>query len=288
LIDWRPPSAATTPCCPGMQVLIKGSGKRLLERHMTGRPGWSEYAARTSGFFPRQPHDDRRAKPATGSASTAARSAIFLSAWPPAPSGWRRGIRPPGSDVPPDDERLPCGRLLGRVWSDREEGTADGHQGTCPHCRRELAGLRTAVRHVRDETRSTPGFDAAALTQRVMDVVRLELRPGRPLPLGQPDEDLWIMESVAARTLRSAAEQVPGVQAGSCRIERPTRQRTCHRPPRHPRPLTPGLADEVRRHVREAADRHLGMNVTDINVSITDATEVTEATYVSDERGLSR
>ncbi|MFG2887121.1 DUF1295 domain-containing protein [Streptomyces sp. NPDC048297] len=36
-------------------LLIKGSGKRLLERHMAGRPGWDAYAARTSGFFPRRP-----------------------------------------------------------------------------------------------------------------------------------------------------------------------------------------------------------------------------------------
>ncbi|WP_432171129.1 DUF1295 domain-containing protein [Streptomyces sp. 1222.5] len=36
-------------------LLIDGSGKRLLERHMAGRPGWDVYAARTSAFFPRPP-----------------------------------------------------------------------------------------------------------------------------------------------------------------------------------------------------------------------------------------
>ncbi|QFR02132.1 DUF1295 domain-containing protein [Streptomyces phaeolivaceus] len=36
-------------------LLVRGSGKRLLERHMTGRPGYAEYVARTSGFFPRPP-----------------------------------------------------------------------------------------------------------------------------------------------------------------------------------------------------------------------------------------
>ncbi|MCX3063052.1 DUF1295 domain-containing protein [Streptomyces beihaiensis] len=36
-------------------LLINGSGKRLLERHMAGRSGWDAYAARTSGFFPRPP-----------------------------------------------------------------------------------------------------------------------------------------------------------------------------------------------------------------------------------------
>ncbi|MFF3849672.1 DUF1295 domain-containing protein [Streptomyces sp. NPDC002328] len=36
-------------------LLIKGSGKRLLERRMADRPGYAQYAARTSGFFPRPP-----------------------------------------------------------------------------------------------------------------------------------------------------------------------------------------------------------------------------------------
>jgi steroid 5-alpha reductase family enzyme len=36
-------------------LLIRGSGKRLLERHMAGRPGYAAYVARTSGFFPCPP-----------------------------------------------------------------------------------------------------------------------------------------------------------------------------------------------------------------------------------------
>ncbi|MGW6745038.1 DUF1295 domain-containing protein [Streptomyces sp. NPDC055025] len=40
-------------------LLIEGSGKRLLERHMGSRPGWAAYAARTSGFFPLPPRDGR-------------------------------------------------------------------------------------------------------------------------------------------------------------------------------------------------------------------------------------
>ncbi|MFI6245506.1 DUF1295 domain-containing protein [Streptomyces sp. NPDC051016] len=40
-------------------LLILGSGKRLLERHMADRPGWDAYAARTSGFFPRPARSDR-------------------------------------------------------------------------------------------------------------------------------------------------------------------------------------------------------------------------------------
>ncbi len=36
-------------------LLTKGSGQRLLDEHMAKRPGWPEYAARTSGFFPLPP-----------------------------------------------------------------------------------------------------------------------------------------------------------------------------------------------------------------------------------------
>ncbi|MEU6540340.1 DUF1295 domain-containing protein [Streptomyces sp. NPDC047000] len=40
-------------------LLINGSGKPLLERHMATRPGYAEYVARTSGFFPRPPRRKR-------------------------------------------------------------------------------------------------------------------------------------------------------------------------------------------------------------------------------------
>ncbi|MFJ8937417.1 DUF1295 domain-containing protein [Streptomyces sp. NPDC102365] len=36
-------------------LLINGSGKPMLERHMAERPGFAAYRARTSGFFPRPP-----------------------------------------------------------------------------------------------------------------------------------------------------------------------------------------------------------------------------------------
>ncbi|MFF7195443.1 DUF1295 domain-containing protein [Streptomyces sp. NPDC008079] len=36
-------------------LLLRGSGKPLLERHMAQRPGYAEYVARTSGFFPWPP-----------------------------------------------------------------------------------------------------------------------------------------------------------------------------------------------------------------------------------------
>lgn len=52
------PAAATVSVVSPLVMsllLIRGSGKRLLERHMADRPGYAEYRARTSGFLPRPP-----------------------------------------------------------------------------------------------------------------------------------------------------------------------------------------------------------------------------------------
>ena len=36
-------------------LLVAGTGKKLLERSMAKRPGYAEYASRTSGFLPVPP-----------------------------------------------------------------------------------------------------------------------------------------------------------------------------------------------------------------------------------------
>lgn len=41
-------------------LLTRGSGARILDKHMSGRPGWAEYAARTSGFVPLPPRVKER------------------------------------------------------------------------------------------------------------------------------------------------------------------------------------------------------------------------------------
>lgn len=191
---------------------------------------------------------------------------------------------PPDRRLVPDedDELLPCGRPLSEVWEIAEDPTrSDPHAEQCPHCGRALdewTRLETLVGGLRDETDTVASYDATPLTRRVMDVVRVELRPGRPLPLGEPAEDLWIMEAVAARALRTAGETVAGVRAGSCRIV-----------PRDP--YAPGgsagvdvrldivapagaalehLAEQVRDQVLDAARTRLGMDVTAVDIRITD------------------
>ncbi len=52
----RWPAVLTFPAPVVMTLLLTaGSGTRILERHMSGRAGWDEYAARTSAFVPMPP-----------------------------------------------------------------------------------------------------------------------------------------------------------------------------------------------------------------------------------------
>ncbi|MFJ9888931.1 hypothetical protein ACIQRW_24100 [Streptomyces sp. NPDC091287] len=178
-----------------------------------------------------------------------------------------------------EDERLGCGRLLTDVWEAWDTGRSaeDPHFAECPFCSAALAdltGLDDAVRRTCEQEPGTP--DTTAITARVMDLVRLELRPGRPLPLGEPGEDHWMVESAVARILRAAIDSLPGVRAGSCRIA----------------PLDPAdptgelhirvevaaslglpmrdLADAVRARVAEVADRDIGIRLATTDVLVVD------------------
>ncbi|MFG2621223.1 Asp23/Gls24 family envelope stress response protein [Streptomyces sp. NPDC048507] len=177
-------------------------------------------------------------------------------------------------------ELLACGRDLAAVWEQTGPPDADPHTRGCPSCRRaraELESLRAAALHPH-EARTAEAVDTSALVRRVMDVVRLELRPGRNLPLGEPGEDCWIFESVAARTLRAAAEEVPGVRAGSCRITVPGSRPGSARGPvsvhldvtaEYGRDLrTTSLA--VRDSAARAARDRLGLTVAALDVTVTD------------------
>ncbi|MEV0275721.1 Asp23/Gls24 family envelope stress response protein [Streptomyces sp. NPDC050610] len=182
-----------------------------------------------------------------------------------------------------DDATLPCGRTLSAVW---ESAGDDPHVAGCPHCREALAGLGVLDSYVR-QARAVAEPPAEEVTARVMDLVRAELRPGRPLPLGEPDEDAWIVETAAARTFRAAAESLRGVLAGSCRVvpvdaEAARGASAQGRDPyRGPLRVTlevaatadwtvPELAERVRELVADAARRTVGMDVAEIDVSVVD------------------
>ncbi|MFB7830750.1 hypothetical protein [Streptomyces sp. NPDC056056] len=186
----------------------------------------------------------------------------------------------------PDDGLLPCGRSLEAVWDGAvEPGTspaaAAAHRAACPHCSAALADLRTLDALVTAARALDPPGSTDALTARVMDVVRLELRPGRTLPLGtRPDDTGWIFESAAARELRAAADGLPGIRAGSCRV-RPLdvgageagRERAplrVHVEVAASLEALPTAAEAVRAALFAVADEVLGMDVREIDVRVVD------------------
>ncbi|MFF3014733.1 Asp23/Gls24 family envelope stress response protein [Streptomyces sp. NPDC057939] len=187
-----------------------------------------------------------------------------------------------------DDTVLPCGRDLALLWDEEardRRGTAgpdgDPHTTGCPHCTAALADLallRDAALHRNRETGADNEADMARLTTSIMNVVRLELRPGHTLALGDTDEDSWIYEAAAARTFRAAAEQVPGVRAGSCRISPEPSPRADVRTPARVRiEVTIGMnqdlqptADRVRASIAKSAEQALGLRITSIDVVVID------------------
>ncbi|OKJ12108.1 hypothetical protein AMK21_29850 [Streptomyces sp. CB00316] len=180
-----------------------------------------------------------------------------------------------------EEERLACGRLLSDVWDAWDAGrTADDpHLLACPHCSAalgELTGLGEVVRRTCTEEPGVPEATTAEVTARVMDLVRLELRPGRPLPLGEPEEDHWIVEAAAARLLRAAVDALPGVRAGSCRIA--PLDPADPAGPVHVRVEVaasldrslPDLADAVRARIAAVADQDIGIRLGAADVLVVD------------------
>ncbi|MFI9803134.1 hypothetical protein ACIHEJ_01950 [Streptomyces sp. NPDC052301] len=186
------------------------------------------------------------------------------------------GPGPGATDAPPfaGDEVLPCGQLLSRVWEQAHDAAPppDPHTVSCPHCREAVEGLAAvdaATRALRAE--DTPGLHA--LADRVMDIVRAEVRFGRLLPLADPHLDLRIAESAAAKVLRQAADTVPGARAATCRLV-PAGSGTDVRVTMTlaaalDRPL-PDRVHQVRRSVLRSAGQDLGLTVTAVDITVVD------------------
>ncbi|MFJ8361829.1 hypothetical protein [Streptomyces sp. NPDC093984] len=182
--------------------------------------------------------------------------------------------------LPPDlallagDERLPCGRPLSHAWEQARDTVSgpDRHSATCPHCREAADGL-AALDEATQVLRAQHSTRFGVLANRVMDIVRSEVRLGHLLPLDDPALDLCIGEHAAAKVLRWAADTVPGTRAASCRLS-PEQDGTGVRVAMTlavalDQPL-PTRAQEVRRSVIDAADRVLGLAVTDVDLAAVD------------------
>jgi hypothetical protein len=234
------------------------------------------------------PGDDGAAQDITGRPVT--------GGGPAGPAAGSEGREQPGVPAPQarsadeQDDLLACGRSLYALWEDGDDGggPAVPHPADCPHCAaalREIRALDDFVQEARTAEADVPPPDASAVTARVMDLVRLELRPGRTLPLGDREEDHWIMEAAAAKTFRAAAETVAGVRAGSCRIgPLPGSPAPDRGPVRVSLGIEagslralPALAEAVRAAVVHAADRAVGLRVAEVDVTVLDVFDEAEA-----------
>ncbi|MFJ9348316.1 hypothetical protein [Streptomyces sp. NPDC101237] len=186
---------------------------------------------------------------------------------------------PATRDTPPlpGDQSLPCGRLLSRVWEQARDDApeADPHTLTCPYCREAVEGLATVDAATR-VLRATDPPGLRALADRVMAAVRAEARLGRLLRLADPDRDLRIAESAAAKILRRAADTVPGTRAAACRLA-PAGEGlnvlvTMTVAAALGRPL-PETVQRVRRAVLRSATEELGLAVTAVDITVVDVLE---------------
>ncbi|WP_329107074.1 hypothetical protein [Streptomyces sp. NBC_01439] len=119
--------------------------------------------------------------------------------------------------------------------------------------------------------------DGHRLTGRVIDAVGAEIRLGATLLLDDPDHDLRIGETAAAKALRRAADSVPGACAASCRLTPAP-----DRPAVHVVALTMAAAldqplreraEKVRQAVLYAAEHILGLAVTSVDLTINSVLE---------------
>ncbi|MEJ8645664.1 hypothetical protein WKI68_39560 [Streptomyces sp. MS1.HAVA.3] len=125
----------------------------------------------------------------------------------------------PDAELLAGAELLPCGRPLGRAWEQARDpaGATDPHSSGCPYCQEAVEGL-AALDRATGALRAEEQPDSHSLANRVINVVRAEVRLGTMLWLDDPEHNLRIAESAAAKVLRRAADTVLGARAASCRL----------------------------------------------------------------------
>jgi hypothetical protein len=136
--------------------------------------------------------------------------------------------------TPDSDGRfLPCGRDSTEVWDDAAADRFDPHELSCPYCQAvaaECHRLATAVAAWRSEPVEPP----PTLVERVMVIVRAELRRRTALALPARHGPASLDAAAAAAALRFGADHVPAARVRSCQVR-----------PRPPQPDVPPATSRV-------------------------------------------
>lgn len=182
-------------------------------------------------------------------------------------------------------DTLECGHSLAELSAYLDTGQiADpAHLDSCPECQAGLASLRN-LSALGSELLSSDVADAGSGSddwmQSILDNLRLELRPGRSIPLqsDHPDDTLWETEGSISALIRSVVDAHPGTAAGKCRL--------------HGDVTTPGAlttveveiavvyghsmeerADQLREELARTLATHTELAIEAINITVTDVLE---------------
>ena len=124
-----------------------------------------------------------------------------------------------------DETRLGCGRTVEDVWT-TAESPPDAHEQTCPFCqdaRHSLHELAEATDALVVQEADAPEYAPdSRVKDLVMQLVHVEVRRGRPIPLLNPLDgtppSLTISKQAVLDVIWRAADGVSGVRARHCQI----------------------------------------------------------------------
>ncbi|WP_375423024.1 Asp23/Gls24 family envelope stress response protein [uncultured Friedmanniella sp.] len=125
-----------------------------------------------------------------------------------------------------EESRLGCGRLVDDVWADADR-PPDAHEQTCPFCqqaRATMLGLSEATDALRGYEEQDPEYvPSVAVKDLVMQLVHIEVRRGRALPLRVPETEalvprLAISEQAVLDVVWQGADAIPGVRGRHCAV----------------------------------------------------------------------
>ena len=182
-------------------------------------------------------------------------------------------------------DTLDCGHSLAELSEYLDTGRIGNpeHLAQCPECQSGLASLRrlSDLGHdLLDADVTEAGSGSDDWMQAILGNLRLELRPGRSIPVrGDDPEDLLSeTEGAVSALIRSIADGLPGTAAGKCRLQGDVTEPGA--------PITVGVeiavvfghpleerAAALRRELAETLARDTELNVTAIDVTITDVLE---------------
>jgi hypothetical protein len=180
---------------------------------------------------------------------------------------------------------LGCGHSLADLSEYLDTGRIGdpGHLADCPECQSGLASLRSlsALGHeLLDADTAAAGSGSDDWMKTILGNLRLELRPGRSIPLrsDSPEDVLTETEGSISALIRSVADALPGTAAGKCRLYGDVT--------RPGAPITVGVdlavvyghpledrAATLRWKLAAALARQTELNITAIDVTITDVLE---------------